>query len=624
MKQVRNKLKADIEQRYLTRSQKVLAGAIIAVCAAVLFVHWPALSAKATFVDDEQYLLRNFTVQNPSWVSAKQFLVEVLKPSTVKGYYQPLSMISLMVDCAFGGSPQNFKPFHVTSLILHLANTALIIVLLWLLFKRPWIAAGAGLLFGLHPLTVEPISWISERKTLLAAFFVLWSLVLYVRSVRRGNSKIYLSCVLTYALALMSKPTSTPLPVLMLLMDYWPLRRLKWRTVLEKLPLFFIGGISAVITFISQSRSASVIVPHNYNLALVPLVICHNIIFYLYKMVWPANLSPYYAIPDQFGFSAPMVIISAIGTCILIMLLVLSLRWTRAALTGWLIFFVAIFPTMQILQFSDVIASDKFAYLPSIGLLMILAAFLGWICCSDGIPQHTAKCIVVAILVLMLAGAESFATRRYLTHWRDTATLCEHTLSMSPKSPIIRRILYRAYFLRGDIDKGIEQCRQTLRYESDNEHAFSYNDLGIALWSQGRKDEAIVCLNKAIEIDPNYSEAHYNLGKILQMQGKDDEAIKHFYRAIGNNAYYPEVYNALGLAFQKQDKLDKAVECYYKALEIAPGYAKAHNNLGLVFLKQNKLEEAIGHFQAALRINPNFTEAQLNLEQAIKTRHRDK
>jgi hypothetical protein len=214
-------------------SKTVLLAILIAcVCTAVIAVHWPALSAQALSFDDNEYLADNTLVKSPSWLSAWKFLSQVLEPSTVRGYYQPLAMISLMFDYSLGGRVENLLPFHRTSLALHAANTALIIVLLYLLFGNVWIAAAVGLLFGLHPMTVETIPWVGERKTLLAAFFALWSFIFYLRytHARKAGAKIqspvnrstwgfYIACLFFYLLALMSKPTSTPLPFLMLLLD---------------------------------------------------------------------------------------------------------------------------------------------------------------------------------------------------------------------------------------------------------------------------------------------------------------------------------------------------------------------------------------------------------------------
>jgi hypothetical protein len=226
---------------------------IAAVCLAVLATHWPALSAKATSIDDGQYLMGNPLVQNPCWDSARRFLTEVLKPSTVSGYYQPLTMISLMLDYALGGREDNLFPFHRTSLALHAANTALVIVLLYLLFGNIWAAAAVGLLFGVHPMTVEPIPWLSERKTLLSAFFAFWALIFYICFTRTtGNKKYYIAALVAYLLALMSKPTSIFLPLMMLLMDYWPLNRLRCQVIVEKIPFLFLAAVFIIMTIVSQ------------------------------------------------------------------------------------------------------------------------------------------------------------------------------------------------------------------------------------------------------------------------------------------------------------------------------------------------------------------------------------
>jgi hypothetical protein len=469
MNQVHKKAEAEIEQKCPARTKMALAGLIVAVCTVVLFIHWPALSARTMCPDDELYILKNLLVQNPSWISAKHFLTEVLRPSTVRGYYQPLSMISLMLDCAWGGSPQNFKPFHVTNLALHLANTALIIVLLWSLFGRSWIAAVAGLLFGLHPMTVEPITWISERKTLLSAFFALWCLVLYVQFSRKRNWLYYIGCMTAYILALMAKPISVPLPVAILLMDYWPLKRLSLRSVLEKLPFFAVAAVSAAITYISQAGTATAIITGGYNgLERIVLIICYNIVFYLHKIIWPVNLSVFYPFPEPFTLSHPMVIAGIAGSFLLIALLIILLRWTKAPLVGWLIFFVMLFPTLGIVRFTKVIAADKFAYLPSVGLLMILAGFIGWFCDAGDRVNKKTRCITVSLILLVLAVGESVATRRYLVHWRDTESFFKYMVSLAPKVADIHFVLGQIYCSQGDTNKGAEEYKQALQYDRNH------------------------------------------------------------------------------------------------------------------------------------------------------------
>ncbi len=545
----------------------LLAGLLIIVCTAVIVSHWPALSTRTMFLDDSQYLTENLLVQNPSWTSVRCFFTEVLEPSTVDGYYQPLAMISLMVDYSLGGRGDDLRPFRRTSLALHAANTALVTVLLYLLFGRVWAAAAAGLLFGLHPMTVESICWLSDRKTLLATFFALWSLIIYVRFVHRGNLKLYGSCLVMYVLALMSKPTSLFLPVLMLLMDYWPLGRLKKGTILEKLPFFTAGVIFAVITYISQSRTSTLIEPSGYDFEHILLVFCHNIVFYLYKIIWPINLSAHYPFPEPLGLSQPMVLAGVIGTSILIALLLISLRWTRALLTGWLFFLIAILPTTNVVGFTDVIAADKYAYLPSIGLLMVLVSFLGKLCSNS---KSIARQAAVIIIVLVLAGAESFATRRYLVHWRDSISLNEYMLKLTPNAAPLHYELGYALQLNGEFDQAISQYNKTLQINPN--YVRAHNNLGIMLLKQGKSEEAINHFRQAIQRKPRFFKSYYNLGTALLEQGDFVEAISYFRQAIQINPRFFESYNNLAwvLATHPDPKLRDALE----AIELSERAAK--------------------------------------------------
>jgi len=602
--------------------QIILPAILIAiVCFLVLVTHRQALSAKAMSFDDSQYLTDNILVQNPCWASAKRFLGEILEPSTVEGYYQPLAMISLMIDYALGGRENNLVPFHITSLALHIANTALIIVLLYLLFGQIWVAAGVGLLFGVHPMTVEPIPWVGERKTLLAAFFSLWSLVLYVYPRVTGHksrvTRFYVGSLVAYLLALMSKPTSVPLPAVMLLLDYWPLRRLNWRVVLEKIPFFVLGGVFAVITYISQTRTACTVLPTEFGVKYVPLIISHNIIFYLYKMVWPVNLSSHYAFPEPMDMSQPMVLAGVIGTPILILLLIFSLRRTRAALTGWLIFFAAILPTMQIIGFTNVIASDKFAYLPSIGLLMVLASFLVWLC---SIGKTIVK-YVIAIIIVILAGAEGAATHRYLMYWQNSVGLYGYMLNRAPKAADLYHSLAISLQSEEKYDEAIKNYRLALQLKARNISSV-YNNLGSALETKGDFDEAANCYRQALQLRPGFARAYYNLGHLLQSQNKLDEAADCYLKAVKLKPEYVKAYYNLGHLMQSQDKPDEAIGYYQKAIAIKPDFADAHYNLGYVLASKGRLDEAISHYRTALSIKPNDAEAYYNLGYALQLQHR--
>jgi tetratricopeptide (TPR) repeat protein len=589
-----------------TSKTKLLAILTAIVCIIVLAVHWRAMSAEALTFDDNQYFTENPLVQNPSIESGRRFLSEVLRPSSVEGYYQPLTMISLMFDYALGGRADNLRPIHRTSLILHIMNTALVIIFIYLLFGVPWTAAAAGLLFGLHPMTVEVIAWVGERKTLLATFFALWCLICYVRFAKGGGWKFYLGCLAAYILALMSKPTSLPLPMLLVLLDWWPLKRLSRRTLIEKIPLFAIGGVWAVITVISQSSTATLAAPAKYELGRVALTLCHNIIFYPAKMLCPVNLSPHYIFPEPMNLSNPMVLFGVMGTCVLIPLLLISLRWTRGAVIGWLFFFIAILPTMQILQFSNVIASDKFAYLPSIGLLAALAAFGGWFCEAGGAGKYGKRCLITVLAVLILGGAEAAATVKYLGLWQNTFSLYEHMLSLTPNSPPLHFDIANVLTRQGKLDEAIGHYKRALAIE----------------------------LKTPESLPPDfYIAAHFNLANTLKSAGKAEEAVYYYNKAIG---YYRQTMLAkpnkqkipvelakaltnLANAYSEQGKSQEAIKCYREAIQFNPNSAITCSNLGWELKNIKEPDEALVYFRKAQNLNPKMVSALVGMAQILAT-----
>ncbi len=605
------------------RRRSVLAALLIAVAIVVAWVHAPVLSARALWHDDEQYMVENGLVRSPSWASASRFLTEVQRPSTVEGYYQPLAMISLMLDCAAGGRPDHLRPFHRTSLALHVLNTMLIIVLLVLLFGNPYAAAMVGLLFGVHPLTVEAMPWVSERKTLLAAFFALAALIAYVQYARTAaldegkSGRVWYAASLTcYALALLSKPTSTPLPALFLLLDYWPLRRLDRRAVLEKVPFFLLGGIAAAVTVLSQGNAAGVLYPGEQSPWRILLIICHNVVFYLWKIVWPVPLSAHYEFPDPLSLSNPMVLAGVIGTGVLIPLLVVSLRKTRALLTGWLFFFVAIFPTLGVIGFTTVIASDKYLYLPSFGLMMILAWALGQ-CWSRGSGRsRRALQLTICVVVVGLAAVEARATRRYLSVWQNTVTLYEHVLAQYPKAWLLHYFFGDFLADEGRLPEAADRYREALALKPDD--ADAHHKLGNVLFSLGRIDDAAGHYRQAIALRPDDVDAHHNLANILFSQGRMDEAVVYYSKAMRLRPYDVDLIYNQAVAFADLGRSDEAVALFHKALRLNPDHVQANHELGAALAKQGDQEEAVAYFRKAVELKPDFVEAPVNLADTLQ------
>jgi len=591
--------------------------ALVAIVVAI--VAWPALSARAIWIDDNLYLTESYLVSNPSWASAWRVVSEVFAPTVVPGYYQPLSALSVMLDFALGGGPQNLLPFHVTNLLLHVANTVLVCVFLYLHFRRPWRAVLAGLIFGLHPLTMEAVPWLSERKSLLASFFALWSLVLYVPHGQKRDWRFHTGSLVMYILSLFSKPTMTPLPVLMLLMDYWPLRRLNKNAFLEKVPFFIVGWTSAVITIISERIDSTAHQSAGSSIARSFLIVCHDIVFYLYKVVWPVGPATHYTIPEPLSFGHPLLLGSVIGTILLIALLVLSLRWTRAIVVGWLFFFIALFPTMGVTGFTWVIVWDKYIYFPWVGLLLPLTWYLGELWGSTPrLALIRLKNVGVLLLVVCVGVFEVAEDRDYLCLWKDSETLCRHMLAETPGVPTLHYALANALILSGKTEEGIQHFREALRLAPH--YADAHYDLGVVLGSQGKTQEAADHYREACRLDPRQSKARNNLGTILCGQGRWDEGMQLYREALAINPEFADAHINLGIGLVKLGKPDLAIPHFLESVRLRPGHIRARKYLATALVNRNNIDEAIRQYRAILQLQPEDIEARdrLNVLMRLK------
>ncbi len=518
-------------------------------------------------LDDNLFVTDNPLVTQPSWHSASRFFSEVIAPSTVSAYYAPLSMTSLMVDYAMGGRPADPRAFHRTNLALHVLNAWAILLVLYHLIGGLLPAVVGALLFGLHPLTVEPTASIGERKTLLAAFFAFLSLLGYLRHARGGRRRWLLASLGTFILASMAKPSVTTLPILLLLLDHWPLRRLTRSTVVEKWPFFLAALASSAITVLSVVRTWEFGTPPQSSFMRTLLQICYLLTFYLGKILWPQDLSCVYAAPKVFALSSPVVLIGVLTALGLTTMLMLAARRAPGPLTGWLFFIVALVPTFGILRWSSVIAYDRYVYFPMLGV--VLAAGLGFaVAWNSRWLRGLASRIGLVALALVVTAAEVRGVRTTLARWEDSAILWRHIVAVAPLAPE------------------------------------AHNGLGTVLVSLGSRAEAIGEFRRAIEIEPLYGDAHLNLGSLLSDAGQVDEGIRHLVRACGNRPRNPDAACRLAVALKRAGRLEEAAAQLSRALGLRPGYVDALDELGVVRILQGRAEEGIALLRSALDLAP--------------------
>jgi protein O-mannosyl-transferase len=557
---------------------------LLVVLGIVLGTHWPVLSAGALYMDDLFYL-RAPALRNPSSASVEKVFGEVLAPSVVKGYYHPLSLISVMLDFLDPDAAKDLRPFHRTSLLLHLLNVALVVLLLSLLFGNWWTSALMGLLYGLHPLNADGLLWIAERKSVLSTFFALWSMVLYVLYARhaeqthRRDWKRYSAALLLCVCAVLSKPTATPLVALLLVLDFWPLQRLNRRAIVEKLPFLVVCALSALVTVISQTRTWDEGKVQVMHVLYLPFVTAYGVGLYLWKTLWPSGLVSDYPFPQPFSPTNPEVLLSNLGTLFFIVAMVVSLRRTRAWLAGGLFFLIAIFPAIGIVRFTSTVVANRFMVLPMVGLLLPLTWALSrlWNRSAGGLKSSGMRVVVLGTGAVLAMGSAG-ATRRYESRWHDTLTLLQYYLSQSPNSMKLHTRLGNEWIERGNYDSAIAE------------------------------------FTEAIRLGPGWTENRLNLGRALFTVGRFPEAQQAFAGALRQTPNDWRAHMLMSLALSRQNDLEGAFKELETAAQIVPMNPEVHFNMAGILAQQGKLDAAIKEYQQTLRLNPNFRGARSALD----------
>lgn len=588
---------------------------LAAVCVAMITaaVHWPALSSRALSFDDFDYLIRNSLVPNPSWAAARQVVSEVYKSSVVPGYYHPLGILSLMLDCSWGASPENPRVFHITSLTLHAVNTGLCVLLLWRLFRRVWPAVLVGLLFGVHPLTIEPVAWIGERKTLLSMFFSLVGLLSYLAYVRRCGEAgsrpasaetpivrgtitrrlFYVASLIAFSLSVLSKPTSTPFPALLLILDWWPQRRLSVRAVLEKVPYFLVAGVSVLITLKSHAETGSISSPAEQGSFVTFFVLCHNIGLYLRQLAWPGELSFFYDWPQPLAISNRAVSVGVVSTVVLAIGVIVSLRWTRAVLAGTAFFLIAILPAMGIIRVNLAIAGDRFVYLPAIGILAILAAAVARLGHVDGKPSLKVWRVVGFLGLLAAIATGIWMTRLNYQPWKDTESLYRRMVAHNPQSARVHYNLALELQQTGKADDAIVHYQEALRL--------------LPAGNSGAGDASTKPLAEEA------AKARNNLAALLAKRGRPEDALEQFAAAVAQDSNNYRARSNYGAALAKARRYDEAIIQLEIAIRLAPSFVPAHVNRGRALFNQGKVEAATKSMQDAARLEPRSLGAFIQL-----------
>ena len=534
--------------------------------------------------------------------------------------WHPLTWISHMTDVRlFGLNPRGH---HLTSVAMHAAAALLLFLLLVQITAAPWQSLFVAALFALHPLHVESVAWVAERKDVLSCLFWLLTLMLYARYVRQPGTGRYLAALACFAVGLTAKPMLVTLPVVLLLLDYWPLNRFRaeqnpdgssvWTSVTklakEKIPFFLLSAFSAAITIYAQHHGGAM-----KNLDAVPagLRIGNSMVAYaqyLIKMVWPQDLALLYPIPAS--IPTWQILVSAL---LLFSATAATIRYQRSypyLLAGWLWFLVTLLPVIGLIQVGGQSMADRYTYIPLTGIFIIVA----W-GANDLLRGRRHRQATLVILAGVVICGLTAATWRQIGYWQDSITLYSHTLAVTSGNYLILNNYGIALAEQGKLDAAIMQYQEALRVwpRSANAHI----NLGATLAQQGRFPEAIKQYQAALNLQPDYALARGNMGKALASLGRLNEAAGQYEQALRLDPSLADVHLNLTLLLMKAGRTDDARRHYAEVLQLEPYSVKAPNNMGIALAQEGRLDEAVGYFGDAVRIDSSSVEAHFNLGVAL-------
>ncbi len=581
---------------------------------ATLGVYWQVGNHEFITYDDDDYIIENSHVQSGLTLAEVKWAFTTGHAAN----WHPLTWLSYMVDCELFGLDAGGH--HIVNVLFHLANTVL---LFWVLFRMTgglWPSAFVAALFALHPLHVESVAWIAERKDVLSTFFWMLTMWAYLRYTERKCAGRYLLVVLVFALGLMAKPMLVTLPFVLLLLDYWPLERLEFTQpiskvksnifalILEKVPLFVLALIASVVTFMVQKSGRAVVETKDLPIYLRIENATVSYVCYLGKMVWPEKLAVLYPLP--WDSLKVWQIAGAAGLLVCITGLVIWLRGRRWLTVGWLWYLGTLVPMIGIVQVGSQAMADRYTYVPLIGIFIMIA----WTA-SELIPKWRWRNLALGVLAVAILCGFSLRTWIQVGYWSDSVTLYKRSVSVTRDNHSLLASLANDLAEQNKTKEAIYYLSKYLRIRPYNVDAHA--NIASFLGAEGRFGEATKHFEKAIELDPNHVLGHEGFGVLLSRQGKHAEAVKHFKKAINLSPDDVGIRHNFVLMLNGQKRYDEAIATLSEILRIEPDYAEAYSLFGFIYSKQGRVNKAIENYEKALQLDPSISITRADIDKLL-------
>ena len=585
---------------------------------AILVVYWPVKNHDFIKYDDDKYITDNRSVKsglNP----------ESIRWAFTTGHasnWHPVTWMSHELDCQI--FDLNAGAHHLINVLFHIINTLLLFIVLKRMTKAIWPSAFVAALFGLHPLHVESVAWVAERKDVLSTFFWMLTMWAYVRYAEHPKITGYLLALLFFVIGLMAKPMLVTLPFVLLLLDYWPLERMRvgklikeknrensiqrkpaLHLLIEKIPFIFFSIVSCVVTFIVQRRTGAVQTIDAIDIKSRAGNAVVAYIGYIGKMIWPDNLAVLYPHPGN-SLSMSNVAVCGLLLIFLSFCFVFLARRHKYLVVGWLWYVGTLVPVIGLVQVGVQAMADRYTYIPLTGLFIIIA----W-GANDLLKSMPCRKVILGFCAVIILSAITIKTSQQLKYWRDSVTLFQHTLAVTQKNYVMHNNYANYLMNMGKLDEAIEHFNESLKIKP--RAAEVHNNLGNALSRLGRVDEAIEHYRTALSLEPDLPDAHYNLAIVLSGQNKIDEAIEEYRESLHFDPDNVDALSNLGFELAQQGNNKEAIEFYNKALSIEPENIITHGRLGLALAAAGKIDDAIEEFRFVLKARPDDAEMWCNL-----------
>jgi len=578
-----------VKQKKSTPSRKInIPWWVLPVILLITFLAFlPALRAGFVLWDDPDYINKDFFIRSSSNFS-------LLLTTSIQGNHHPLTMLSLFLNYAISGD--NAWSYHLLNLLLHLLNCFLVFRLALLLSKNLVIAFTTAILFGIHPLHVESVAWVSERKDVLYGLFFIAGLISYTKYADTGSKKQYLLTNLFLIRSLLSKPAAVIFPVALFCIDFLRKRKLNFKLVAEKIPFFIFALIMGIITVLAQKEAGATGDEH-FGMGTLILFGFYGIMMYVIKMIAPFSLSPFYPFPPINEKLPPPYYIAPLFFLGLIILIFATWKKNRAIGFGISFYLVNLLLVLQVFSVGSAVIADRYTYIPYIGLFYAI----GWL--IDRFAR--GNIIKAAYIVIPLSLIFAAFTFKQSTIWFDGETMWKQAVKVAPSS--------RGYSALGVLarkknnnDLALEYYNEAIKINLIDNEAFS--NRGNIYFDQNKLDLAYSDYRKALELKPDYYPTLDNLGALFAIRQQYDSSLRYLDSAIKVKPDYKPAFRNRGLTYMKLNRNADAIKDFEKVLQFEPGAADMYNTIGICYRLLGKFQEALVAINKAIQLNtdPHF------------------